>query len=139
MLPEDETLALGRRALALWRDLGSTYQDLERSVEAGELDGLAALGHRTSALERELAPILPRMARARAALGEAAAGLAALWQEIDAVTGSVAERHAALLERARTARDDLGTRLGRVRRARDRVRSYVATPSAAPRFTSRMA
>jgi len=130
---------LSERAFALWQNLATAYDDIERALQAPESVPLAALATQIVSLESDLRPLVARLAAIRSEPGNAGAELHALWQETDRVVETLARRQPTLVRAALAARDETATRLARARDERRGRAHYGNVPAGAPRFTSQRA
>ncbi len=134
MRPDPSATDEPARAVGLWRELTSVYDQLEHALSTQAWDTLGTLAHRISTIERQLEPLSTRgttQPRDPAA--------APLWQEADAHARALADRFPRIERTARTARDAAAAQLAKARIGRSRTDTYAATAPLSPRFTSQRA
>ncbi len=137
MATDRTALAVTQQAIALWNELAAAYDAIERRLGAGQWEGFDEIATHVAELERELQPLLGRIAEIRGATADPDAELAAVWHELDTMVEALARRQKQLERAAVSARDTTAARLVRTRIARSRAAGYTPLNPLTPRITSR--
>ncbi len=139
MPPEDGARAVSERALDLWRELRTSYDQIDEALGAPDAEVLATLAKRIVSIEEDLRPLVGEIASIRTELGDQDGALVSLWQEADSLIRSLADRQPALVRAATAARDGASSALARLRLHRTQSAHYRDAPTGEPRFASRRA
>jgi len=134
---EVAALALGRRVHALWGEIATAYDEIERRLAAAAWSDIGALATHIGDVESDLRLLLEELARVRAGAGEATAALRSVWCESEVLVESLAARLPAMLRAATAARDATAAQLARCHIGRVNAESYSELLAPSPRFTSR--
>ncbi|MBM4244242.1 MAG: hypothetical protein FJ148_10550 [Deltaproteobacteria bacterium] len=139
MPPEASLLERSRGALASWIELRAAYDAIDDALADPARADLGALASRVVALENDLKPRIADLSAARSTTVAPASAIVDVWQEIDAVVGSLATRQPQLVRAALAARAATAERLDDLRATRGHLRRYAGEAPREAVFTSRCA